>query len=752
MADFTPRKRRRPALSCVQCRQRKVRCDRAFPCGPCTRARHSIPCSYSFSSQEGIESAQSSSRIARVASGHSEDGSDFQPVCQAARQSLPLEQMVQDLQDRVWRLEQVVSLNRESECFTRDGGLSQSLYELSNRVSNIEQQMTRSIAGLGPQDTCIPAPTLRLKTTPEKTKVASQGHWTNAFHQLRMLEKIDDIQAAEMREEIKKCKGIRATLKHKSIMWDEPFQHLNLDINWEVVEYTEMAVVYFRTLGPIYRILNSSFLEDYNKRLVVRTEPAPHSFILKALLVIGIGSVFHPDKALQNDIHLRVHRWVYAAQWWLTGPDEKSAHSIDGLQVYCLMLLCRQVHSLNKGSIWVSAGSLVRFACSLGLHRDPSHFLSLSPYECETRRMLWAAVMEIAVQASFDIPMPPLISEDDFDTEPPINIDESQLDKNTRSVPSAEPYNQYTDASIQRLLLKSLPTRLQVARFSNQIGQPQCYEQALKLGTELTAFCAEFAKYFQSHNLSESAEFHQKVLSTFIRRTIILLYRPFLLQSPQDSRFYLARKLSFESAMVIASYADTTDIASKPLDYYTKLSISGVGAFKGPFSIDTIIVICCELVTQLEEEAKTRPRLPDGKLSVPDNVLHRMAQASRRPIIEVLEHIQEQLLQVIGLGVPSMKRCAILSTVMGQIKAMERTGRYTKDDVYRALVEYIKKCAGILERYIEEIGSGISGSVDEWTPVMSDIDVESLLKEFGFPWDDIPLGFPGVQSWTESQP
>lgn len=39
------RKRRRPAYSCVECRRRKVRCDRAKPCGQCTA--HSAPsCTY----------------------------------------------------------------------------------------------------------------------------------------------------------------------------------------------------------------------------------------------------------------------------------------------------------------------------------------------------------------------------------------------------------------------------------------------------------------------------------------------------------------------------------------------------------------------------------------------------------------------------------------------------------------------------------------------------------------------------------
>ena len=39
------RKRRRPAYSCIECRRRKVRCDRAKPCGQCT-AHNTPSCTY----------------------------------------------------------------------------------------------------------------------------------------------------------------------------------------------------------------------------------------------------------------------------------------------------------------------------------------------------------------------------------------------------------------------------------------------------------------------------------------------------------------------------------------------------------------------------------------------------------------------------------------------------------------------------------------------------------------------------------
>jgi hypothetical protein len=40
------RKRRRPALSCAECRRRKIKCDRNIPCSPCKLAK-SATCTYS---------------------------------------------------------------------------------------------------------------------------------------------------------------------------------------------------------------------------------------------------------------------------------------------------------------------------------------------------------------------------------------------------------------------------------------------------------------------------------------------------------------------------------------------------------------------------------------------------------------------------------------------------------------------------------------------------------------------------------
>ncbi|KAJ7674323.1 hypothetical protein B0H17DRAFT_159993 [Mycena rosella] len=47
--DQPPKKRRRrQALSCTECKRRKIRCDRAQPCAPCVRRGDQEKCQWHF--------------------------------------------------------------------------------------------------------------------------------------------------------------------------------------------------------------------------------------------------------------------------------------------------------------------------------------------------------------------------------------------------------------------------------------------------------------------------------------------------------------------------------------------------------------------------------------------------------------------------------------------------------------------------------------------------------------------------------
>lgn len=755
MSDPRPvKRRRRPALSCTQCRQRKVRCDREYPCAPCMRARQAVPCSYdpeyrAKDTRSSFVNVQNTSTCSSAYSGESMGGEA--PNYRPTRSRPALEQTVDDLQCRIQKLEQLVLVNRKSmvSLGLQSDELNELAPELTNGASTIEQQPGSSHGEPDRQYASIQLPTSQLNITSAKSKFATPGHCTHAFQQLHLLNgfkrsrgtTMDDRQAAEMKEEFKKCKSFRAMLKSRyTAVPAEPFPNLINDLPSNPDDCTEMVSSYFENLAYLYGILGWAHRPDIGPLYGTQRGNIPHSTLLKTLLLVGIGSALHSNPHKRYQVSLQVRRWAYAAQWWLTGPSEKSAHNLQGLEVFCLMILCRQVHSIDKESIWISVGALVRFACSLGLHQDPKHFPTLSPTEFHRRRCLWQAVMELAIQSSFDVAMPPLISEDDFDTEPPLNIPAREIERDPQTMPSSRPDNQNTSAWALRFLMRTLPTRLQAARLLSKAQSSQSYERALELGSELNSFCKQLADCSRLPNFPTPGSLTYDFLDALLHRTILLLYRPFAIQGIHNPVFHLARKLSFESGVKMASYAhEHTHSQQQSPTCYTQLCVSGIGIFKGPFSIDVILAICLELITRLEEETKTATQNHDGILP-PRN--KRFNEHWSQHYIHLLEHIQEQLFCIISSGLPSMKRYAILCAALAQIKELQRTGTCSKEVIYGTLLECVRKCSHALEICIGSTsGSGLTPGYNgvEWssaelTPLTSDFEFD-LLVCFRWPLD-----------------
>lgn len=178
----------------------------------------------------------------------------------------------------------------------------------------------------------------------------------------------------------------------------------------------------------------------------------------------------------------------------------------------------------------------------------------------------------------------------------------------------------------------------------------------------------------------------------YVRRYVLFLHRPFMLQARKDPRFYLSRKVCVESSMVIASHADSLNLPSGELDDLARLSIFGRGSFKGALSLDVLTVLGLEIITQLEEEAATRP--PSDWVA--NDPLDEMAKANRAPLVSRLEHILEQLQQIIALGQPSLKRYNFVAAMLSQIRAMDSGGNVTQA-VYETVKQSLKKSYSLLQ-------------------------------------------------------
>jgi hypothetical protein len=312
-------------------------------------------------------------------------------------------------------------------------------------------------------------------------------------------------------------------------------------------------------------------------------------------------------------------------------------------------------------------------------------------------------VLELTLLSSLDGAMPLPFSLQDFDCTAPSNSNDEQFDPETETLPTPQSNQQFTDSSIQILLLKSLQVRVEAVQLANnQHGRELSYETALRLGNELRSACRDIAAlFYTSQNRSRHGgrspgmtDFHLRFLDMYLRRYILFLHRPFMIQARKDPRFYLSRKVCLESCVVVASYADHLNLPSDTLDDISHLTIVGRGSFKGALSFDVITSLGLEIVTQLEEEACTRP-VGSSAPFIADS-LDKMAKAHRAPLIRSLEHIQEQLLQIIALGQPSLKRYNFLSAILSQIRAME-SGRPIQPAIYETVKESIRKSYSLLQ-------------------------------------------------------
>ncbi|KAI9042759.1 uncharacterized protein KD926_005089 [Aspergillus affinis] len=806
MTDHDRRKRRRLAKSCEQCRQRKVRCDRTAPCGPCTRARGSLSCSYgknatttpnalaaaaaAAASLSPVDVIQRTSRRHHEGPGnHPTPSSNVDAKPGSSRESPQGAgspdrnrntdgSSISDIRVRLQRVEDLLSRRGDTSASDRDESLDQTLRELSYRVRGIEERLSEGLslerAQRGENDgLCIDAVPSRLHASSSKMKLLGPSHYSNTLDKLQITQVLHSEEPdsafqtlkTDLMTRIKECRGVRHAVKtRQSVQPNEPVPDLQESIPTRSI-CDELVDGYLRTFEPIHRILHlPSFWREYHHFWAQRSSSTPTTstaFLMKLVLVLAIGTVFHPQRGKSgpdHDVHL-TQTWIHAAQCWLIGPSEKATLGLDGIQVLCLLLIARQINAMGS-SPWLSAGSLMQKAMAMGLHLDSKHFPALSVFQSEMRARLWATILEFAVQASMDSSIQPLLIPE-FDTQPPSNLNDADFDPDipSSSSPTGRPTTEVTDTSIQRLLHETFPLRAKIIQaLTNRTSFS--YTQTIHLGSQLQAACRNIAAFFTStlntSNVPSNTNrhlhptpFHKAYLDMALRRWFLILHTPFMLQSPANPEFYFSRKVCLDTAMTIARYAQPLSLPSSPEDDLSRLLISGRGSLKGPLSLDIISILGLEVTWQIEESS-------DGTGDMTTTSMDEFATSSRAPLLNVMRHILAQLLRVIGLGTPSLKRYNLLAAILGQIRAME-TGKCVKRVVYETVRESLGESVSLLQeasaRGLPLNGEGQSQS--DQGPGMGSLDFDlhhpDLGSSAGLVLDlDIP-SILGLSDWLSPQ-
>ncbi|KAK3950558.1 hypothetical protein QBC32DRAFT_241246 [Pseudoneurospora amorphoporcata] len=511
--DENKKRRNRPAVSCVPCRQRKIRCDQQRPaCGACVKYKfHRGSCVYdqkrlpkdktwplkatqidsreaspepeptylavpqnARGAPDGMANAQGGTLLTAARNGYharyrerdypsvsagaygGRSATPQLPPSETEPGASPAFSPISHAQHSGGPLAQS-DVGMEYEALRRENlMLRQQLVEKYEREEQQQQQQPQLPPGRG----------LLLEIRPGSQNGAPKTGWhakqlfplvTKASY--KALHGKDDQNNAW--SNLKTCTRLVRKLEKSQSRILAPLGVSDLGGNLPMSyrqDAQRLTEAYFRTFESVYRILHvpdfwKRFREYFDGRLDKQFQRA---FIIQLQLCMAIGAVFEDVGGL-----LRRHqeRWIQEGQSWLSQvPSTKLA----GLQTMCLLHLANEVCGFGGGGgelTYNSAGSLLREALCLGLNRDPH--ASTPIYEAELCRRLWATILELVVQSSLNTGLPPGISVTDFDTSPPANYDDEQL---ALPNPVPRPSKTFTQTTVLLAIHRSFSVRLTVAQ------------------------------------------------------------------------------------------------------------------------------------------------------------------------------------------------------------------------------------------------------------------------------------------------
>ncbi|OAA45359.1 C6 zinc finger domain protein [Cordyceps fumosorosea ARSEF 2679] len=693
------RRRRRRVLSCMVCRRRKIKCNRELPCQHCTETQQA--CHYQAPPSPQLWQASTAAPPEKQQQQQQQPrpSNNWRSVIFSSQSNTP-ESTGDASTSHQDGPPPPVSLHspppsQPSATATDDGPAKPpDFHPPSSFVSQLPQRdyriPTRKSAAHDSQIVL------------DNTRILRWSHWMGAGQEFGpifacYLETLGprpestlspDAKAVlvEAAEVLQKCKRLARSSK----IWrpSRLFGIQGYDLMPPTREVADvMTREYFKYFEYTIRILHiPSFWESYTK-FWDNPDAATMDTRLTILLIVALGASFQdrsqPSLALPNIA--QVHQWIYAAQAWLAGPVEKDRLDIGGLQVYCLLIVARQIYSVGGDLVWMSLGSLLHRAMQLGLHYDPSHFQGMSIFKAELRRRLWYTILEFLVQASLDTAMPPRISAEDFDTEPPANINDNDLDEDT-PVLHSKPDSEHTDTTLQRHIIHALPARINIVRYLNAIKTDLSYPEAMSLSTALSSAQRRVTLALQNH-ADKVSPFQRNMIDFLLRRFVVPLHSPFACEARTTPAFHYSLKACTEASLALINPEPDARFA-RILDFAGGLFREGLRSANTAISLDLIV--------------QTKTQQADG-------TLHRtrtVREALKRSVVDMLERCERR----IANGETNVKSYVFLAMVLAMTEAME-SGEPCETKIAKSAKDALAHCYGILENSLGSFVTSIKSSL-----------------------------------------
>ncbi|KAI0442478.1 hypothetical protein F4803DRAFT_519129 [Xylaria telfairii] len=508
------RRRDKPQLSCNLCRRRKLRCDRQHPCSTCKKRGLEPSCTY---------------------------------VTDGAASTPPA-----GVQDRLRHLENlVVSYMNQNEGV----GLS----SLAQSSPNIQE----------PDASRAPSDVGSLKSSSTETQYQDQTHYKSILDAITELKEDfrepDDPRPDRVVAEISPVNPLDSPLlygcKHCSkdeilaAMPSKEFADCLVSETFEMLELSSCA------------INKREFLKQYAS-FWKQPQGVPIMWIglLFSILAIAVNfreyDIEHVRSGPQLDyVSLSASYREKTVQCLILGHYTRCGPYVLETLLHHFAAEFMRRRDVNNEA-WIILSTTVHLAMRMGYHRDPDHFKSISPYDGELRRRIWAMLYHLDIATSGQLGVPRLINDTFVDTAEPRNLFDSDFNPSLTELPPSRPD---TEPTPMLVVLSKLRTGRMYTAVSSIVTntQPPTYAQVLQVDRQLEDMFLKIPEYCRIKARSDSIADPPQILlhRIFIQmnhhKAQVILHWRYLTLANKDDRYSYSTKTTVTAALKILKLHQT---------------------------------------------------------------------------------------------------------------------------------------------------------------------------------------------------
>ncbi|KAK9797567.1 putative Fungal-specific transcription factor domain-containing protein [Seiridium cardinale] len=560
------RRRNRVPLSCLPCRTRKLKCNRASPsCDNCTKRGDTQSCVY----------ANPSTRRKNTNAGAANATPD-------------------DMQNRIDRLEGLVlslmhgGANVDASAVTAaaattssSGDARASITDTSSAKNEMDENLMRDDPE-GDSDVednlANSLGVLKVDTDKGKSMYIGQEHWHTLLADISEVKNFFASHKKDLERSYERVMSSKpATARDSPIFLLAAPPSSETELRAELPSKSAITTLvsrYFNSLdtavsiihGPTFQQQLRSHWQDPAKSPIMWVGLVYSMLCLAMLSYHKVGDEPPEWKGrsleLAAEFRLRTVQCLVVADY--TKPVEYTVETM-------ILYLFGEWSSRWDADLglWLITSLITRIAMRMGYHRDSEWFPSITPFQGEMRRRTWALVRMCDIMFSFQVSLPTMIYDHDTDTKLPHNIFDEEFGPGTKVLPPARPLTEPTPMGYM-IAKTSLSVEFSsILQTISRVGRQANYDDILSHDKRLQEILDELPPHLKMHPLEGShdpvtllmARFNINILYQKIR---CMLHRKHMIRARQNPRYAHSRRSAVEASLETLTHLRTINRECQP--------------------------------------------------------------------------------------------------------------------------------------------------------------------------------------------